>query len=176
MFSTIFNATTREEFMRSSKEHLGSQKNRTTLHEGSLGLLQDEHTIFGVVQLGVPDGAQAVPIVRLSEGSGVPGVYTSRPEYNKYIIRIKNFREITPPISFAAAAALWGVDNKMRNNIAKGAACSYAKLFCNNSSRGGEGPHPDEPVILAKVNAWILSQLQPGPPSALQPGPPSALP
>lgn len=147
---SLFDKKTKQEFLSNDKSYLGNTTKLNNCQEGDIVILQDIESkeIFGLAYIDVfPDGkiyAEHHPL-EIDVYSGTAA------KYNRYEIKIKNFRNVN--ISFEDMAIICGksVDDKVRNNIWKGSCFGFRSANYN-----GE----DSENVLRRLNIFVRSILE----------------
>lgn len=125
---SLFNKKTRQQFMASSKDHLGHKNRVNEFGAGDIILLNDieSQEVFGVVTLGVYDSGKIYRDHHLLDDDMYEG---DAAKYNKYDIKIAEFRAVA--ISFETLANLCGKDSNSasKTNIWKGTHLNYKNAF-----------------------------------------------
>ena len=142
---SLFNKKTRQQFMTSSKNHLGHKNRVNEFGAGDIILLNDieSQEVFGVVTLGVYDSGKIYRDHHLLDADLYEG---DAAKYNKYDIKIAEFRSLT--ISFDTLANLCGKDatSVAKTNIWKGTHLNYANAFFKGD---------DSDIVLSKLHNII---------------------
>jgi hypothetical protein len=145
IIQSTFKTQSRTEFLNGDKKYLGHYQ-KVKRDAGTLVLLQclETEKIFGIVKLGIfPETGKVYREHHPLDTDTYSGAMS---KYNKYDICISEFKEVN--ISFQSLAQLIGIDNKKRNNIAKGHNLNFAKATFKQ---------PNEAEVLEKLEIFVTA-------------------
>lgn len=142
---SIFTKKTRDQFMKSPKDRMGHKNRVNEFGGGDIILLNDieSREVFGIVTLGLYENGKVYTDHHLLDVDLYEG---DAAKYNKYDIKIAEFRALT--ISFDTLANLCGKDatSVAKTNIWKGTHLNYANAFFKGD---------DSEIVLDKLHNII---------------------
>lgn len=121
---SLFNQTTAAEFLKSDRSHLGSVHKIHEFKKGDIVLLLDIQSkrLFGITLLDSYASGKVYQDHHLLDIDIYSG---DKQQYNKYDVKIQNFREINIPFEDLAILCGKTINDKTYNNIWRGTQTNF---------------------------------------------------